>query len=178
MSYLRSGPIALMGVATFFAISACSDGIAPDRLAPEGASAASTTSGYTLVECPVEEEKTAAETLTAQGGVLRLDGHELRLPLGAITAPRKFEMAAPVSNYMEIRIRAGNQDSFKFDRPATITIDYSRCTRSNIDKDPLSVWKIDPVTKELLQYVGGVDDKVARTVTFQTDGLSNWSIAR
>lgn len=178
MSHSRLGRFALIGAATLFSISACSDGVAPDLLAPSDVSAASTTYGHTLIECPVNEAKSATETLTAQGGVLRLDGHELRLPLGAITAPKKFELAAPVSNYMEIRIRAGGGDSFTFERPATITIDYSRCTRSNIDKDPLSVWKIDPETKELLHYLGGVDDKEARTITFQTDSLSTFSIAR
>jgi hypothetical protein len=166
----------MVGIATFFAISACSDPAGTDRLAPADLEAA--TYGHTLIECPVNEQKSASATLDARGGTLRLDGHQLTLPLVAVSAPTAFTLAAPVSNYMEIRIRAGGHDDFAFDRPATITIDYSRCTRSNIDKAELSVWKIDPVTKTLIQNMGGVDDKEARTITFQTGTLSTWSIAR
>jgi hypothetical protein len=144
--------------------------------APAVASAA--TYGHTLIECPVNEDAYATATLGARGGSLRLDRHELSLPLGAVLAPTKFELRAPVSNYMEIRIRANDQTGFVFQKPATVIIDYSRCTRSNIDKDPLSVWKIDPNTKELIRNMGGVDDKEARTVTFQAEGLSTFSIAR
>lgn len=176
MSRARNGRMSLIGVTIFFAISACSDQAESGLLAPVDASAA--TYGHTLIECPVNEEDYATGTLGATGGSLSLKGHELSLPLVAVLAPTKFELRAPVSNYMEIRIRANDLAGFEFRKSATVTIDYSRCTRSNIEKDPLTVWKIDPETKQLLKHMGGVDDKVARTVTFTTDGLSTFSIAR
>jgi hypothetical protein len=176
MSRGRSSRIALVGISIFFVFAACNDGTAPMLEAPGDASAAMY--GHTLIECPVNEDAYATTTLGAKGGSLRLDRHELSLPLGAVLAPTKFELRAPVSNYMEIRIRANDEAGFKFQKPATIIIDYSRCTRSNIDKDPLSVYKIDPETKALLRNMGGIDDKAARTVTFHTDDLSTFSIAR
>jgi hypothetical protein len=176
MSRGHSSRMALVGIGIFFAFAACKEGTAPMLEAPAVASAA--TYGHTLIECPVNEDAYATATLGARGGSLRLDRHELSLPLGAVLAPTKFELRAPVSNYMEIRIRANDQTGFVFQKPATVIIDYSRCTRSNIDKDPLSVWKIDPNTKELIRNMGGVDDKEARTVTFQAEGLSTFSIAR
>lgn len=156
-------------------LAACAEGGDPVSLAPDAASLAS--SGPTLVECPVNTEESTTGTITAVGGSLTLHKHQLSLPAVAVSAPQDFRMAAPVSNYMELQVRAGNKDSFQFKRTGTITIDYSRCTRSNVDKAPLTVWQIDPETKELLEYMGGVDDKVARTVTFQTDHLSTFSIA-
>jgi hypothetical protein len=176
MSRGRNGRVALVGISIFFAIAACSDRTAPMLEAPADASAA--TSGHTLIECPVNEDSYATATLDARGGSLRLDGHELSLPLGAVVAPTKFELRAPASNYMEIRIRANDQAGFDFWAPATVTFDYSRCTRSNIDKIDLTVWKIHPETKALLRNMGGVDDKAARTVMFQTNDLSTFSIAR
>jgi hypothetical protein len=166
---------AMVGLTTFVAISACSDPAGMDQLAPTEPSAAY---GRTLFECPVNEQKSVSATLDARGGTLRLDRHQMTLPLVAVTAPTPFTLAAPVSNYMEVRIRANDQDDFAFAQPATITIDYSRCTRSNIDKVELTVWKIDPVTKTLIQNMGGIDDKEARTITFTTGTLSTWSIAR
>lgn len=138
---------------------------------------ASASSGPTLVECPANEEESVTGTISTIGGAIHLRNHALTLPALAVSAPTDFRLATPVSNYMELEVKAGGQDSFTFNRTGTITIDYSRCTRSNVDKAPLSVWKIDPETKELIEYMGGVDDKEARTVTFQTDHLSTYSIA-
>lgn len=167
---------AMVGIGIFCVMSACSDTAGPERLAPDALDAA--TYGRTLIECPVNEGRSVSATLGATGGSIRLDGHQFSLPLVAVTVPTPFRMAAPVSNYMEVSIKANDKDDFVFDRPATITIDYSRCTRSNIEKAELTVWKIDPVTKTLIQNMGGVDDKEARTITFQTGTLSTWSIAR
>lgn len=167
--------------ASFLLLTACAesgDPVAVDDLASvhtiEGAMISS---GPTLVECPTNAEESVTGTIKANGGTLSLRKHELALPPLAVSSPRSFRVATPVSNYMELEVKAGGLDSFSFTRAGTITIDYSRCTRSNVDKAPLSVWQIDPETKELVEYMGGVDDKEARTVTFQTDHLSTFSIA-
>lgn len=156
-------------------ITACAEAGDPASLQPDDALLAS--SGPTLVECPANTEESTTGSITAVGGSVSLNNHELRLPAVAVSSPQEFRLAAPVSNYMELRVNAGDKDSFQFNRIGTITIDYSRCTRSNVDKAPLSVWQIDPETKELIEYMGGVDDKEARTVTFETDHLSTFSIA-
>lgn len=156
-------------------LTSCGDAGDPLALAPAEPSFAS--SGPVLVECPTETSDSATGTIGVLGGVVALGQHALRLPLQAVLVPREFSVATPVSNYMELTVRASGEESFLFNRPGTITIDYSRCTRSNIDKAPLSVWQIDPQTKELLEHMGGVDDKDARTVTFETGHLSTFAIA-
>lgn len=156
-------------------LAGCGDAGDPASLQPNAPSFAS--SGPVLVECPAETEESVTGTIGAPGGSISLRNHELRLPAQAVASPQAFRVATPVSSYMELRLKARGDDTFQFRRTGTITIDYSRCTRSNIDKAPLSVWQIDPETKELLEYMGGVDDKEARTVTFETDHLSTFSIA-
>lgn len=156
-------------------MTACSDAGDPASLIPD--EAAFSSSGPVLVECPNSYEESATGTIKATGGSVKLHNNELRLPAQAVNSPQGFRIATPVSNYMELKAGADGHDSYQFRRTSTITIDYSRCTRSNVDKAPLSVWQIDPETKELLEYMGGVDDKDARTVTFQTDHLSTFSIA-
>lgn len=154
----------------------CSENASRDAVSPDGPAFAST--GPVLIECPVNQATSATGVLGALGGLVRLHGHQLDVPRLALTNPQGFRLEAPVSGYMELSVRAGGHDSFQFRKTATITIDYSRCTRDNIDHYPLSVWQIDPETKELIEFMGGVDDKVSRTVTFQTDHLSTFSIAR
>lgn len=162
-------------IALAFVLPACADVDSTAPLAPADASLAS--SGPVLVECPAETEEWATGSLGALGGSIQLKGHRLSLPGLAVKRPTEFGLAARVSNYMELDIRGDGQNSFKFDRPVRITIDYSRCTRTNIDHAPLSVWQIDPETKALLEDMGGVDDVLNQRVIFSTMHLSGYAIA-
>lgn len=161
----------------FVAIGACADSPGgADPLAPDAALLAS--SGPVLVECPTSTSEATTGTLGTLGGSIALNGHELSLPLFAVLLPTEFRLEAPASRFVELDITANGADSFQFRKAVMVTIDYSRCTRSDIDNAELMVWQIDPVTKELLEPMGGHDDKIARTVTFITDHLSTYSLAR
>ena len=144
-------------------------------LAPQEAAFAA--SGSTLVECPVSETRSTSATLGLLGGTVSLDGHSITLPAGAVLVPTQITLSVPASNYMEIDIRANDLESFEFEKPVTIVASYARCTRSNLDKEALSAWHIDTTTKALLEDMGGVDDKAARTVTFDSGHLSGFAIA-
>ena len=138
----------------------------------------SVTTGAVLVECPTDVTRSTSGTLGILGGTLELDGTRITIPAFALLLPTQFTLTLPASNYMEVEIRAGSAEHFEFEAPVTIAIDYSRCSRSNIDKAPLSAWHIDTETKALLENMGGTDNKTARTVTFDTDHLSGFSIAQ
>lgn len=131
----------------------------------------------TLVECPSDVTYSTSETVLALGGSVALRGHEVRLPTGAVIGPTTIGLSEPASQYMLIDLSANGQEHFQFQSPITITISYARCTRSNIDKAPLSVWLVDPSTGALLQNMGGVDDKSSLRITFQTDHFSGYAIA-
>jgi hypothetical protein len=130
-----------------------------------------------IVECPTSVTHTTSSLIGPLGGVLNLDGSSVTIPLGAVLVPTTFTLTIPAGNYMEIDVSAAGVDHYTFQQPVTMTIDYSRCTRANIDKDPLSIWYIDTSTHQLLQDMGGTDDKVARRVTFGTPHLSGYVIA-
>lgn len=138
----------------------------------------STTYGATLLECPVSETVSASAVIGPLGGSVSVAGHRLNVPLGAVRGLRTFTLTVPASNYLDIEIRADGQEHFQFDAPVALTLDYSRCTRSNIKKENLRIFYIDPVTKTILQDMGGVDDKDARTVTTDTDHLSGYAIGQ
>jgi hypothetical protein len=169
---LKRGRAALIAAVL---VAGCADGpTAPFEPVPQYTAAA----GAALIECPSAVGRSVSGTLGPLGGTLELDGTRISLPPLAVLRSTEFTLTLPASNYMEVQIRAGTAEHFRFTLPATIVIDYARCTRSDIDKAPLGVWHIDPITKALLDVMGGADDKTSRTVTFQTDHLSGFSIAQ
>ena len=130
-----------------------------------------------LLECPTNQTQSATAVIGVLGGTVSVAGSRIILPPGAVLEPTTITLTVPASTYMEIDITANNAEHFDFLVPATVTISYARCNRSNINLTPLSAWYIDSVLKTLLQNMLGFDNKLLRTVTFTTDHLSGYSIA-
>lgn len=175
----RVGHRLLLSVAGMLAplliATACGEPTAPPMGSERQASLLFTSGG--LVECPTNVTRSASAIVSPLGGQVAIDGTSISIPAGAVLSPTPITVTLPASKYMEVEITAGESEHFLFLVPATVTIDYSRCTRSDIDKQPLSVWYIDRLTKGLLEVLGGTDDKAARTVTFGTGHLSSYAIA-
>lgn len=149
----------------------------PDRALLQPDTPLLASSGSTLIECPISETRSVEQQVGVLGGTIELDGHRMTVPEGALLAPTTFTLTVPRSNYVEIEIRADGEESFEFLEAVSITISYDRCTRSNLDKAELTAWQIDPLTKELLEHMGGTDDKAETTVTFTSGHLSGFAIA-
>jgi hypothetical protein len=144
------------------------------------ASAAATGSllaGGNLIECPTSVTSTATALVTPLGGIVSVGGTSISVPVGAVLLPTTIQVTVPASNYMEVDISVPGVEHFVFQQPVSVTVSYARCTRADIDKSPLTAWYIDGTTKALLEAMGGVDDKVARTVTFTTPHLSGYALA-
>lgn len=131
----------------------------------------------TLVECPASTTSSASALITPLGGVVTAGGTTISVPAGAVLLPTTITVTVPASNYMEVDISVPGVEHFVFQQPVTVTLSYARCTRNDIDKAPLTAWHIDGNTKALLEAMGGVDDKLARTVTFPTGHLSGYALA-
>ena len=140
-------------------------------------SLATSTTDVDLVECPTNTTYSTSGTVLPLGGSVSLRGHSVALPLGAVLLPATIGITEPAGQYMRIDLSANGQDHWQFQVPLSVTISYARCSRANIDKGPLSVWLIDEESGELLVNMGGVDDKLARTITFETDHFSGYAIA-
>jgi len=163
-------------LATMLAVvvtGACADSDASTTLDP----AFSSNTSPELVECPVDVTRSTQGNVLPLGGSVTLDGHSVSVPMGAVLLPTDIGISAPAGQYMQINLSANGQDHYQFRAPLTVTLSYARCSRANIDKGPLSVWLVDEETGALLQNMGGVDDKQARTVTFTTDHFSGYAIA-
>ena len=131
-----------------------------------------------LLVCPTADSARTSGLLTVLGGTLSLGGDALHLPLSAVLFPTLFEVVVPPSPYMEVDVHAVGLTSFLFQQPATITIDYSRCSPDAIPADvQLHAVYIDGNTKQILQDMGGSDDRAAQRITFTTGHLSGYAVA-
>lgn len=158
--------------AAVLALAACGDAQPTAVDAPRLASG----SGSYLIECPTDVSSSSSAIVGPLGGSVEHNGHRMSIPLGALKGHHTFRITEPVSNYMKLSLTVDGQEHFQFDEPVSITISYSRCTRSNIDKESLRIFYVDEATDAILADMGGTDDKTAKTVTTSTDHLSGYTI--
>jgi hypothetical protein len=130
-----------------------------------------------LLRCPSTQTLTTSALVTALGGTVNLGGTAVRIPAGALVAATTITLTVPASQFMEIDVKANDLVSFLFQQAISITIDYSRCSAAEANKAPLSVWRIDTQTKQLLENMGGVDAKTSHSITFGTGHLSGYAVA-
>ena len=170
-STLRRGAAATLFL---LAIASCGEERATG---PEAAATVLGLGATGLVQCPTDLSFSALDLVTPLGGIVSAAGSSISLPAGAVALPTLITVTVPASKYVEIDVTANNLASFLFDQPVSITIDYSRCSRTDIDREPLEVWHIDPLTKLRIETMESVDNKENRTITFTTGHLSAYAIA-
>jgi hypothetical protein len=129
----------------------------------------------TLAVCPTYQTQSTSSILGALGGTVSLGGTSVVVPVGDLLSATTIALTIPASQYMEIGVTA-NGGHFLFQQAIAITIDYSRCSPT-IQQKTLSVWNIDPNTKQLLQNMGGIDNKLTHQITFTTIHLSGYALA-
>lgn len=170
-----------LSVASVLSIAACTDAgptpTMPARAAPPAAHFADAPATHLLV-CPTTDSAGTTGVISLLGGVLSLGGDALSLPLDAVLLPTQFQIVVPPSQYMEVDVHAVGLATFLFQQPATISIDYSRCSPDAIPADAqLHAVYIDSDTKAILQDMGGTDDRAAHRITFTTGHLSGYAVA-
>lgn len=130
-----------------------------------------------MLECPTNTTLATTGLVGTLGGLLSLGQNAVSFPSGAVSTPTLFALTVPASRYMKVDVSAVGLGHFLFDAPVTVTIDYSRCPVSRTEGRRLSVWYVTPLTHQPLENMGGVDDPVARRITFTTDHFSSYVIA-
>lgn len=133
--------------------------------------------GVSLISCPSNETQTATGLIGLLGGTLSVGGTTVSIPAGALTVALPIRITVPSSPYMKVDVSALGLLHLSFLKPIRITIDYSRCNRSDIDSAPLEVWYLDDGTNTPIENMGGVDNKLARTITFSTGHFSGYAVA-
>ncbi|MFN2565504.1 MAG: hypothetical protein ABR499_10920 [Gemmatimonadaceae bacterium] len=181
MSRVRSIPRIghVLTIAALAALGACAEQKPTEPPAPAPLEATSSPSA-TLVECPTDETLSATVPIGPEGGTVALGGTSVLFPAGVLEPNTLVTLTIPASKYVEIAIRTNGANEFSYDvnLQPVITIDYSRCRRSDVLVKPLTAWYIDSNTKTpRYQMEGAVDNKLLKTVTFPTQHFSGYAIA-
>ena len=181
--------LALVITAFVGALTACSDistrpeegGVRPDTTQSQDTARTPDTTGVSqrrLIECPTSQVSTRSGLIGILGGTVAAAGTSISLPEGAVLVGTLIRVTVPASTYMEVDVTAGGLLSFFFQKPVTITIDYSRCPTSVTAGKTLTVWHINTQTKALIENMHGVNDPLQRKISFTTDHLSGYAIAQ
>lgn len=129
------------------------------------------------LRCPTDQTLTHTEIITPLGGQVRVGGTLIWIPQGALTLPTTITVTVPASEFMEIDITANGLESFLFQQPVLVAIDYSRCPDFRLMQGRLSVWYWDRDTGELLENMNGLDLRFRELMIFSTTHLSGYVIA-
>lgn len=127
-----------------------------------------------LSACQLNPAVEFTGTAGIAGGTLAGGGVTMTIPAYALSKATTFDVRIPSSPHAEVEIHADGEEHYQFLQPVVIAIDYSHCDTPSGD---LTAWHIDPVTKALLEDMGGVNDVLNRRVIFSTMHLSGYAIA-
>ena len=127
--------------------------------------------------CPTNDTQTTTAVLGPLGGVIALGGTSISVPAGALLDTVTMTVTVPASLYMEVDVSVAGVDHFLFQTPATVTVDYSRCSNVSLATPPLTAWWVDPQTDSLLEAMPSADARALSTVTFTTPHLSGFILA-
>lgn len=166
----------ILGAALALALG-CVDAGSPTATHAPIAPAATEASAANLLSCPSSKTVTASGVIGALGGVLQAGGVRVSIPLGALLSATTISVTVPQSPYMEIDVSVPGVEHFVFQQPITVSVDYGRCDPSVTSGTSLTVWYIDSATKQPIEAMPTVDDKLTHTVTFTTPHLSGYALA-
>jgi hypothetical protein len=178
MRYTRLSSRAATAAALVLGATACADLSTAPSISPASAPRRDVTSGTQLALCPSEDGASSRAWIGQDGGRLRARGSSISIPAGAVLEPTLFEIEVPASRYMKVEIHAVGRSDYQFARPATITINFSRCPSGAIPYGAtIGGAYVDSATGAVLQLMGGTVDWNGDKLSFPTDHLSGYVVA-
>ena len=170
---IRPAGVALLAAA--LVVVACQEPTSLDRRTAQAHF--TTASEAELLECPFPVAHVGIASVGPGGGTVTAGGSSISIPSGALLEPTMITFVVAESEVVQVDITAGDAEHFEFEAPVSITIDYSRCPASSTENEVLGAWYVDGATHALLAPMSSTDDKVSRTVEFETDHLSSYAVA-
>ena len=130
-----------------------------------------------IAVCPTTESYRTEGILGPAGGTLEVAGHRVTIPAGMLTEATQFTLHAPAGRHVKLVLSAQGTEHYTFRTPVVVTISYDRCGRQHRPTAPASAWYLDDSASLLVERMGGKDDRIQSTVTFQTAHFSTYVVA-
>ena len=158
------------------AFAGCRDQASP--VAPDSGNLLGFGTSTTLISCPNDTPvSTTALVEPLLGGILTVQGASITIPPGALSLPTVITLSVPASQYARVDVTALDIQHLLFNKPVTVTIDYNRCWRPELDTSPLTAWYLSPLLGTPIEKMPSTDDKSVHVVTFTTGHLSSYALA-
>ena len=124
-----------------------------------------------LAVCPSRRTESTSGTIGPEGGTLRIAGHALTIPAGAVSTPVEFTLRRPKGPHVKLEITADGSEHYRFAAPVAVTISYAGCERQKPLRSSATAWYIDTASGELLANLGGDGNQGGQALTFSVTEL-------
>lgn len=183
-----------------FVASSCEQVQAPTAPLPERQAAVAGGSEYTYLQGqppghPGGAPLKVTKTIGAAGGRLRLAGHTLRVPAGAVLQPAVFELSVPTDGYVEVdlhatllnvlwRILLGLLDpvvgllGVDFERPVTLEMTYRWADNAPANPNRITLlYQVDGTRSGEHEVVDSRVNRNRRVIIAELDHFSRYCLA-
>jgi hypothetical protein len=125
-----------------------------------------------LLSCVPQPYASTVQVVGPAGGVLRVGGHSLVIPAGALLAPVTITAEAPSDDVASVRFQP---EGLQFLRPATLTLDYSSCPAGRLQILKRVAYTSDGL--DILSFLLSRDDLLRMQVSANLEHFSRYAVA-
>ncbi len=155
----------------------CSNYESPTAPATVAATGALTTSGVSqllsgLLTCRQQAYAITRQTVGPSGGTIRVGGHSLVIPQGALSQPVLITAEAPADFVASVRFEP---EGLQFARQARLTLDYSACPAGRLQLGKHVAYTTDRL--QILALLLSVDDILRMRVSADLQHFSRYAVA-
>lgn len=103
-------------------------------------------------------------------------GHQLKIPQGALPEGAEVTLSVPASDRVEVRITVNGQEHFPLQSPIELTLSYTRCRDDDLPAGDLRIFRLTDDFSDIEEDLGGRDDRRGKKVTTGLDHLSGYLV--
>jgi hypothetical protein len=125
-----------------------------------------------LLACIPQPYARTVQVVGSAGGVVRVGGHTLVIPRGALSTPTTITAEAPADAVASVRFQP---EGLHFLRQATLTLDYSSCPAGRLQILKRVAYTTDQL--DILSFLLSRDDLLRMRVSADLEHFSRYAVA-
>jgi hypothetical protein len=125
-----------------------------------------------LLACGRQDYAITRQVVGPAGGTIRVGGHTLVIPQGALRTPVQITAEAPADFVASVSFQP---EGLQFQRDARLTLDYSRCPAGRLQLGKHVAYTTDRL--QILELLLSVDDILRMKVSADLEHFSRYAVA-